>query len=135
MLTFAEAAQRYFDQHEKKWTSASHRDQFLSSLRNYAFPIIGDMDVAAIQLADILRVIEPHWTTKSVTADRVRNRIEAVPRLVRRARPSPARHQPREMEGTSRSGAAARTEGRAGHAPRGDELSRAAEFHGSATRT
>ena len=78
VLTFAEAAQRYFDQHEKKWTSASHRDQFLSSLRNYAFPIIGDMDVAAIQLADILRVIEPHWTTKSVTADRVRNRIEAV---------------------------------------------------------
>jgi len=77
-LTFREAAQRYFDQHEKKWTNASHRDQFLSSLRNYAFPIMGDMDVAAIQLADVLRCIEPHWTTKSVTADRVRNRVEAV---------------------------------------------------------
>jgi integrase len=78
VLTFAEATERYFNQHQAKWTNASHRDQFLSSLRNYAFPIIGDMDVAVIQLADVLRAIEPHWTTKSVTADRVRNRIEAV---------------------------------------------------------
>jgi integrase len=77
-LTFAEATERYFNQHQAKWTNASHRDQFLSSLRNYAFPIIGDMDVATIRLADVLRAIEPHWTTKSVTADRVRNRIEAV---------------------------------------------------------
>jgi integrase len=77
-LTFREAAQRYFDQHEKKWTSAGHRDQFLASLRTYAFPIVGDTDVAAIQLADVLRCIEPIWTTKSVTADRVRNRIENV---------------------------------------------------------
>ena len=78
VLTFAAATERYFNQHQAKWTNASHRDQFLSSLRNYAFPVVGDMDVAAIQLADILRAIEPHWTTKSITADRVRNRIEAV---------------------------------------------------------
>ena len=78
VLAFREAAQRYFDQHEKKWTSAGRRDQFLASLRTYAFPIVGDTDVAAIQLADVLRCIEPIWTTKSVTADRVRNRIENV---------------------------------------------------------
>jgi integrase len=77
-LSFREAAQRYFDQHEKKWTNASHRDQFLASLRSYAFPHIGGMDVATIGLADVLRCIEPHWTTKSITADRVRNRIESV---------------------------------------------------------
>jgi integrase len=78
VLTFREAAQRYFDQHERKWTNASHREQFLSSLQAYAFPVFGDMDVANIQLADVLRVIEPIWTTKSVTADRTRTRIEAV---------------------------------------------------------
>lgn len=77
-LSFREAAQRYFDQHERKWKNASHRDQFLSSLKSYAFPVLGGMDVATIALADVLRCIEPHWTTKSVTADRVRNRIEAV---------------------------------------------------------
>src|ERR1019366_9587559 len=27
-ITFAEAAQRFFDQHERKWRSRSHRDQF-----------------------------------------------------------------------------------------------------------
>jgi integrase len=77
-LTFRVAAQRYFDQHEAKCKSASHRDQFLASLRAYAFPQFGDMDVAAIALADVLRAIEPIWITKAVTADRVRNRVEAV---------------------------------------------------------
>jgi integrase len=77
-LTFREAAQRYFDQHEKKWSNASHRDQFLASLKSHAFDHLGDMDVATISLADVLRCIEPIWTTKSITADRVRNRIEAV---------------------------------------------------------
>jgi integrase len=75
-LTFAEAAERYFNQHQSKWSNASHREQFLASLRAYAFPVLGGMDVAAIQLADVLRAIEPIWTTKTVTADRVRNRIE-----------------------------------------------------------
>ncbi len=75
-LTFAEAAERYFNQHQSKWINATHRDQFLASLRVYAFPVLGGMDVAAIQLADVLRAIEPIWTTKTVPADRVRNRIE-----------------------------------------------------------
>jgi hypothetical protein len=77
-LTFLEAAQRYFDHHEKSWRSASHREAFLSTLKAHAFSALGDMDVAMIDTPDILRVLEPLWTTKSVTADRVRNRIEAV---------------------------------------------------------
>jgi integrase len=77
-LTFREAAQRYFDQHEAKWTSPVHRRQFISSLEMYAFPVLGDMDVAAITVADVLRAIEPHWRDKAVTLDRVRNRIEQV---------------------------------------------------------
>jgi integrase len=77
-LTFREAAERYFNQHESKWRSASHRDEFLRSLEAYAYPVIGGMDVAAIDTPDILRAVEPHWTMKTTTADRVRNRIEAV---------------------------------------------------------
>lgn len=76
-LTFGEAAERYFNQHQAKWKNAKHRDQFLASLNTYASPI-AEMDVAAITLADVLRCIEPHWNTKSITMDRVRNRIEAV---------------------------------------------------------
>jgi hypothetical protein len=77
-LTFREAAQRYYDQNEKRWRNASHRKAFLGTLKAHAFGVLGDIDVATIETADVLRVIEPVWTTKSVTADRVRNRIEAV---------------------------------------------------------
>jgi integrase len=77
-LTFREAAQRYFDQHESKWTNAIHRKQFLSTLGLYAFPVLGDMDVATIDTPAVLRVLESHWRDKAVTLDRVRSRIELV---------------------------------------------------------
>jgi integrase len=78
VLSFREAAQRYFDQHEAEWSNAVHRDQFLSSLRTYAFPFIGTTDVAVIDTSDVLRVLQPIWLTKTTTASRVRNRIESV---------------------------------------------------------
>jgi integrase len=77
-LTFAEAAQKYFDQNADKWRNTKHRQQFLGSLRAIAFPTIGGMDVAAIDTAAVLRVLDVIWNTKSITADRVRSRIEAV---------------------------------------------------------
>ena len=77
-LVFRDAAQRYFHQNEKRWRPASHRDEFLRSLEAYAYPVIGGADVAAIDTADVLRAIEPHWTSKTTTADRVRNRIAQV---------------------------------------------------------
>jgi integrase len=76
-LTFRQAAERYFDQHESKWRNASHRDSFLRTLRKHA-AVLADMDVAAIDTPAVLRAIDPIWKSKSVTADRVRNRIEAV---------------------------------------------------------
>jgi integrase len=77
-LTFREAAERYFNQHAERWRNTSHREQFLGTLRAHVFPTLGAMDVSAIETADVLRAIEPIWKNKSVTADRTRNRIEAV---------------------------------------------------------
>jgi integrase len=77
-ITFREAAQRYFDANEAAWSSASHRDAFLSTLGAHAFPMLGDMDVAAIAVPDVLRALEPLWKTKTITADRVRSRVESV---------------------------------------------------------
>ena len=77
-LTFAEAAQRYFDQHEAKWRNANHRNVFLSTLKAHIFPTLGAMDVASIDTQDVLRALEPIWKTKSITADRTRSRIEAI---------------------------------------------------------
>ena len=77
-LTFRQAAEQYFNAHQVEWTSASHRDQFLASLRNYVFPHIGDIDVAAIEMAEVLRAVQPIWLTKTATATRVRQRIEQI---------------------------------------------------------
>ncbi len=77
-LTFAEAANQYFEKHETKWRNGKHRAQFLASLTAYAFPIIGALPVASIDTALVLRVLEPIWSTKTETASRVRMRIEAV---------------------------------------------------------
>ena len=77
-LTFEEAAKQYDAAHEAKWSNRRYAAQFLSSLRAYAFPIIGKMDVATIDTPSVLKVIEPIWNDKTVTADRVRARIENI---------------------------------------------------------
>jgi len=77
-ITFKEAAQRYFDQHEGKWRNAKHREQFLATLKTYVYPTIGNMSVADVNTAAVLRCIEPHWLTKTETMSRTRGRIERV---------------------------------------------------------
>jgi integrase len=75
-LTFRQAVEAYNRLHEQKWTA--RRPQFLSSLRQHAFPILGDLPLPAIDTPAVLRVLEPIWTKKTETANRVRARIEAV---------------------------------------------------------
>jgi integrase len=77
-LTFREAAEQYHKQHLSSWRSIAHAKQWLRSLDVFAYPVIGSMDIADIATPDILRTIEPIWQTRTVTADRVRNRIESI---------------------------------------------------------
>ena len=77
-LTFREAAQQYHHQHLSSWRSIAHAKQWARSLEVFAFPVVGDMDVATLSTPDILRTVEPLWQERTVTADRVRNRIESV---------------------------------------------------------
>lgn len=68
----------FFNQHEAKWRNRKHRTQFTNTLRQYAFPVLGDMAVAEIDTPAVLRAIEPIWMAKTETASRVRGRIESV---------------------------------------------------------
>jgi integrase len=77
-MTFAQAAQAYFDQHERKWKNRKHAAQFISTLRAYVFPKIGALSVAAIDTGLVLKCIEPQWHAKTETMSRVRGRIESV---------------------------------------------------------
>ena len=47
-------------------------------LKAHAFPVIGDLPVAAIGTDEVLRVLRPIWERIPETASRVRQRIEAV---------------------------------------------------------
>jgi integrase len=83
-MTFAQAARQYFAQHQGKWRSAKHRYQYLSTLEHYAFPMIGNLSVAVIDKALVLKVLEQpigtetFWQARPASAARVRGRIESV---------------------------------------------------------
>jgi integrase len=77
-MSFSDCAMAYHRQHEGKWKNNKHRAQFLSTLKQYAFPIIGTLPVVAIDTGLVLKCVEPHWATKTETMSRIRGRIEAV---------------------------------------------------------
>ena len=76
--TFAEAASTVIEECRSGWSNPKHAAQWESTLRRYAFPVIGDMPVSDITIKDIRRVLTPIWTEKHETATRVRQRIEYI---------------------------------------------------------
>lgn len=76
--TFEVAALKVFDQNKSAWRSKRHRDQWIDTLRDFAFPAIGRKRVDKIDSADILNVLQPIWLSKAETARRVKQRMRAV---------------------------------------------------------
>lgn len=60
------------------WRNGKHTDQWLSTLKAYAFPSIGSRPVNKIETGDILKVLLPIWTSKPETARRVLQRVRTV---------------------------------------------------------
>jgi integrase len=77
-LTFADAADKYLSAKLDAFKNAKHRQQWENTLATYAKPELGKMLVQDIAVQDVLRVLQPLWTDKTETANRVRGRIEAV---------------------------------------------------------
>ena len=75
--TFGQVADELISSKESGWRSARHREQWRSTLEADAGPL-REKPVDTIVTADILAVLRPIWQSKSVTASRVRGRIEAV---------------------------------------------------------
>lgn len=76
--TFRDAAEEYHSQVSKSWRNGKHGNQWLTTLKTYAFPIIGDLPVDEIDAPSIQRVLMPIWLSKGETARRVRQRIGVV---------------------------------------------------------
>jgi integrase len=77
-ITFRECAEAYVTAHATGWSNEEHRRQWRSTLATFAYPVFGDLPVAAIDTGLVMRCLEPLWSTRAVTAGRLRGRIEAV---------------------------------------------------------
>lgn len=77
-MTFKQATLAAIAAREASWGNAEHRRQWQSTLETYAFPTLGHLPVSAIDTALVQQCLEPIWTTRRPTAERVRGRIETV---------------------------------------------------------
>ena len=73
-ITFDDAAKRAIAAKAPGWKNIKHKAQWEATLATYASPVIGKMDVAAIEMRHVERVLAPIWTGKTETASRVRGR-------------------------------------------------------------
>lgn len=61
-----------------KWRSEQYAATWLRQLELHAFPVLGDVSVANVDLAAVCRVLDPIWNSRPRTAALVRANIEAV---------------------------------------------------------
>ena len=77
-MTFRACAEAYIEAHRAEWKNQKHAQQWANTLITYAYPIFGDLPVATVDEALLLKVLMPIWETKTETATRLRGRIECV---------------------------------------------------------
>ena len=77
-MTFKACAEAYIAANQAGWRNPKHAAQWPATLGTYVYPTFGALPVAAIDTGLVTKAIEPIWTTKPETANRVRGRIESV---------------------------------------------------------
>lgn len=77
-MTFKECAEAYIAGQKGAWRSEKHAKQWTATLTAYAYPVFGKTLVNDIDQEKVMRVLDPIWATKTETASRVRQRIEAI---------------------------------------------------------
>ncbi|MEC4766845.1 integrase arm-type DNA-binding domain-containing protein [Halomonas sp. CUBES01] len=78
LMTFDQCTAAVIEVKRQEARNAKHAKQWETTLATYASPELGKLAVGEIELAHIVNVLEPHWTTKTETMTRVRQRIETV---------------------------------------------------------
>ena len=77
-MTFAQCATAYITAHEGSWKNPKHQAQWASTLKTYAYPVFGDVAVQDVNVAMVMKVLDPIWQTKTETASRLRGRLENI---------------------------------------------------------
>jgi len=76
--TFEEVAQQVHIDRMPTWKNAKHGQQWINTLRDYAFPKIGRMPIDSINQPEVMMCLAPIWTDKHETAKRLAQRIKIV---------------------------------------------------------
>jgi len=89
-ITFATVAQQCIESKKLEWKNEKHKAQWTSTINTYVNPVIGKFSIQDIDTSLILKVFEQpikdsktlktgtFWTVKTVTATRVRQRVEVI---------------------------------------------------------
>ena len=76
--TFKWCAEQYLKTVAGTFRNKKHEAQWSTTLETYAYPKLGELDVASIQTGHVLEALQSIWLEKYETASRVRGRIERV---------------------------------------------------------
>ena len=77
-VTFRQYAADCIAAKRAEWKNAKHAEQWSSTIEMYANPLIGNKPIDAVDMVDILKILVPIWQTKTVTATRLRGRIDWI---------------------------------------------------------
>lgn len=76
--TFAQASEKVFADISPAFKNKKHAQQWIVTLRTYAFPIIGNLAVDQLKITHFADVLRPIWLSKAETASRLKQRCERV---------------------------------------------------------
>jgi integrase len=77
-VTFRQYAADCISAKRTEWKNAKHAEQWSSTIGMYANPVIGSKPIDAVDMDDILKILVPIWQTKTVTATRLRGRLDWI---------------------------------------------------------
>ena len=75
---FSDLAKVYIERKQFEWRNSKHRKQVGRTLETYAYKILDSKPIEDIEVQDVIRVLKPIWIKKTVTAQRVMQRIAKV---------------------------------------------------------
>jgi integrase len=78
LKTFKVVAEEYLELHKGSWKNEKHKAQWERTLKDFAYPKLGDKAVAKITREDVLDVLIERWTEIPETMSRVRGRVAAI---------------------------------------------------------
>jgi integrase len=76
--TFDDVRDEYVEAHKPAWRNPKSAAQWTASLQTYVSPVFGTRQASSITVNDVLAVLTPIWSTKTVTARRIRGRVEVI---------------------------------------------------------